>query len=231
MIEVISGMLVFGSILFWAIVALEVGLLFYFSEKSGLVTTLSIALFAAAMQFGFKIEWAQWVANNWFASLIAVISYFVIGAGWSVFKWWLYVNDKFDAYTDFKIAWLKEKGLPIAGPVPEELRPEWVDYIDDKNRSRFRWDDEESKITSEPPSARMNKDRIVCWMSFWPASMLWSVLNDMIVRIFNEIYRWISVTLQQISDRAFSDVKAELPTKEQMDAFRKKQEEERRKQR
>jgi hypothetical protein len=41
------------------------------------------------------------------------------------------------------------------------------------------------------------------WMSFWPMSLLWTLLNDPIRKLFTEIYTRISGTLQKIADREY----------------------------
>jgi hypothetical protein len=48
-----------------------------------------------------------------------------------------------------------------------------------------------------------HKSRIMTWMSFWPMSLLWTLLNDPIRKLFTEIYTRISGTLQKIADREY----------------------------
>lgn len=50
------------------------------------------------------------------------------------------------------------------------------------------------------------KNRIITWMTLWPLSFLWTMLNDPIVRFFQHIYYEIAGVLRKISDNVFKDV-------------------------
>lgn len=56
------------------------------------------------------------------------------------------------------------------------------------------------------PLVRENKARIVAWMSYWPASMAWTLIDDPVRRIFMSIYESIGGSLQRISDRRFAGI-------------------------
>jgi hypothetical protein len=58
---------------------------------------------------------------------------------------------------------------------------------------------------SIPPTAAENRARIVAWMTFWPASMTWTLINDPVRRFFAAAYDAIVGLLQGISNRAFRD--------------------------
>lgn len=60
------------------------------------------------------------------------------------------------------------------------------------------------------PSPRDHKARIMIWMAWWPWSMLWTLLNDPIKRLFRAIYRALLTRLQKISERAFRRVDDDL---------------------
>jgi hypothetical protein len=68
-----------------------------------------------------------------------------------------------------------------------------------------QWRRERERILAVP-QAKNEKARITRWMSFWPMSALWTLINDPIRRAFEEIYHLISKALQEISDAAFADV-------------------------
>jgi hypothetical protein len=55
----------------------------------------------------------------------------------------------------------------------------------------------------EVPQVSHHKSQITAWMTFWPISMAWTMINDPITKAFKEIYYRISSTLQSIADKAF----------------------------
>jgi len=56
------------------------------------------------------------------------------------------------------------------------------------------------------PTAKEYKSEIIVWMSYWPWSMTWTLLNDPIKRFFNFIYLKFSTLYQKLSDRIFKDI-------------------------
>jgi len=59
------------------------------------------------------------------------------------------------------------------------------------------------------PLASDYKSRIIGWMTFWPWSMVWFVINDPVRRAFKAIYEILQEAYQGISDRAFASIKDE----------------------
>lgn len=53
------------------------------------------------------------------------------------------------------------------------------------------------------PQASTNKTRIVAWMSFWPFSLVGTVVNDPVRRLLNWLYNLLSGTYQRMSDHIF----------------------------
>jgi len=68
--------------------------------------------------------------------------------------------------------------------------------------------DYKKRITK--PLVRNHKGRVIAWMSYWPWSLFWTILNDPIRRLMRRIYYRIKGILQGISDRVFKDIDAEL---------------------
>ena len=56
----------------------------------------------------------------------------------------------------------------------------------------------------EKPSASDSKQDIMRWMSFWPFSMVWTLINDPVKKAFRAIYRGLQKSLQRIADRAWA---------------------------
>tara|TARA_B110000503_G_C7099463_1_gene393126 strand:- start:221 stop:751 length:531 start_codon:yes stop_codon:yes gene_type:complete len=54
-----------------------------------------------------------------------------------------------------------------------------------------------------PPHPGDHKSRIIGWIALWPASMLWTMINDPVRRAAEEIYARLGGTYQHISNRVF----------------------------
>jgi len=85
--------------------------------------------------------------------------------------------------------------------VPAELKAAWNEILQQGYYTMGRI---ELRLT--PPRPNDHKSMITMWMSFWPASLFWTLLNDPIRAAFRHIYASLVRTLQDISNRAFSHV-------------------------
>lgn len=191
-----------GTLAFWLLLLSEVVLLFIFTAyENGLAATISLVAYVAIMQFFGGVDVLGYVLHNPLPVVAGVLSYFVIGTAWGVFKWWLFVRDRLEEYEDMKAEFLKKNGRTDTKTVPDDMKQAW------RNRLHENWNGDLSK----PPVARENKSRILNWMAFWVPSMMYSLLNDFVRRVFRAIYLWISAELQKISDSVYSGVRSDLP--------------------
>lgn len=108
-------------------------------------------------------------------TVLWVAGYFVVGAAWSLVKWYFWLLkirrrlDERDPGVSFEVT------LYHAGVVRKQFPPNPGDY----------------------------KSRIVGWIALWPASMVWTVINDPVRRAAEEIYARLGGTYQKISNRVF----------------------------
>lgn len=188
-----------GTFWFWALIIAEIVLLFMFVEyENGVGATVSLIVFAAALQWFGDTDIIGFVVANPLKLVAIVASYFLLGAIWGTAKWWIFVRDRLEEYEELRDDFLRNKGLPTGQTVPVTYRQEWKQMLE---RSRSYRD---GRTLSEAPRARDNKGRIMRWMSFWPVSMLWSFLDDFVKRVFKTIYYRIANFLQRISDNMFA---------------------------
>jgi len=92
-----------------------------------------------------------------------------------------------------------------------KLAAEWRQYVrnfDENCKYGYSTPDYARRITM--PQVRNHKGRIIAWMSYWPWSLFWTLLNDPIRRLFRRIYYQIKNVLQSISDRVYKDINDEL---------------------
>jgi len=70
-----------------------------------------------------------------------------------------------------------------------------------------------ASIDSYTPHARENKARIISWMTYWPFSGLWMLINDPIRKTFQHIYRSIENYFDAISNKMFAGLKEKYAMK------------------
>lgn len=144
------------------------------------VAVLTIAMLAVLGNF----NPFPWIAANPMMTAIYTAAFFAIGTVWGVFKWFFYLRSS------------RRKMEEIIADHPfytkEQLKEAFYDH---------------GLPIQFPPLVSDHKTRILGWMILWPASMLWTLLNDPVRYVFEEIYARIGGTMQAISNAAFKDFK------------------------
>ena len=191
---------VVGTFWFWALVIVEILLLFVFvNYENGIGATVSLLVFGACLQYLGGVDILNYVTSHPLAVCLAVLGYLLAGMTWSVIRWYIFCRDQLRQYNTLKSDFLKEKGLSETKLVPEELRSDWLLRL------------ESYRQISYAPSVRDHKNQIIGWMAFWVISMIWFFINDLVKWIFKEIYHFISGFLQRIADNVFADIYEDLP--------------------
>jgi hypothetical protein len=193
---------VVGTFWFWALIIAEIVLLFMFVEyENGVGATVSLIIFACALQWCGDVNLVGFIFDNPLKLLAMVAAYFLLGGVWGTIKWWIFSKDRLEEYEELRDDFLRNKNLPAGTAVPQQFRREWKEKLE-RHRGHGRYG--HGRTLAEAPRARDNKSRIMRWMSFWPVSMLWSFLDDFVKRVFKTIYHRISNFLQRISDNMFA---------------------------
>lgn len=213
MLEALFVLFAFGGLWFWSLLGLASLLLIVCLEKdSGFVTTVVFAVTLAVLLCLGNANWLTWVFQNPLYFGLGVLGYLAVGVGWGVGKWWAYVRNCAARYRRERREWLErqiEKGdLGVAGcrealrtgVLKDSAKWAWKTYIKDRYYG--------SQITK--PSASHCKGQITVWMTYWPWSALWTLINDPVRRFFCWAYEQLSGVLQEISNRAFQDIENEM---------------------
>lgn len=129
-------------------------------------------------------QWLHWADILGFARANALMSavyfggYIVAGVVWSFVKWFSFLMRFRDV--------LKEIDVP--------------------GSEHYRETSYRGNSLNQKPMAARNKKKITAWMIFWPFSMVGTVLNDPVKRIFTFLFGRFKHLYQKMSDRVFKDV-------------------------
>lgn len=151
----------------------------------GWATMLAVAVVAVLAVFG-NFNPLVWIMANPAETGMIAVGYVVAGSVWGAVKWYFWLlksRRKFDE---------------IAKVDPTLSTLEVI--------SRLSSDSVIRRGTSFPPQASDHKSRIIGWMALWPASIVWTMMNDPVRWVFTEVYNRIGGGLQAISNSVFKDV-------------------------
>lgn len=196
----IFALLEYGTIWFWlaTIIPFLFLILFVETESAGGAIFTIIATFAAFVAFGNK-DIIPWIAAHPLTILEYAGVYIAAGIVWGFVKWVFYVLRTRDQYEKFRKTWIAENG-DIDGDT-------YVDRLGSKSHTTTRREMFQKVARSHgvlPPKADHNKGRIIFWMSYWPASAIWTLINDPITRLWKFVYNRLGALFEHISKAMFS---------------------------
>lgn len=148
--------LAIGTLWFWVAAVIWLVIVTFCIEKedsSGWGALLTSGAFLALLFFfGSKdpvVNVLHYVAQNPGAILGVVTLYLFFGIAWSIVKWWFFLR---------------------------ENKRKQKESLDDTNK--YRNPDEKTLWKPTIPKACDNKSTILMWMSWWPFSLIWTLLDD-----------------------------------------------------
>jgi len=179
-------------ILWFSIIAALVIIISLELQSEGTATTaFSLAIALLIWNYG-GIAWAFMTANI-LVTVLFIVGYLVCGVVWSFLKWNEFVKSvyrKFKATND-KFGALKNPNDIIN--LCERLRLVGISVYGSDVKTIS---DIASKIM---PKGLDNKASIVAWISYWPLSLLGTLLNNPFRRLFEYTYSLVSGLYDKIS--------------------------------
>lgn len=136
-----------------------------------------------------KISFIELFKENW----KLIFLYLPLGLFWSIKMWYGKVSKMRDRYDEAKVSFLQDNGYAEGWVIKEEDKKEWL-------RKLYALD-------IEIPRADENKGDIIRWMAYWPWSVLNYLLWDLLVEIYERLFKLLKTMFQKISDNKFRDVK------------------------
>lgn len=195
--------LVFSTFWFWApivflLICTFTGVYREHSWFPGLSLAILVAFFAVATEY----NPFAFMYYHPFEGGMYVLGYLIAGAIWGgIIKWYFYLLNRRDEAREIKLEWAKSStGLG------DDDFTEWLSERVNGNRNSSKISVYGYKASSYPPKVLENKARILFWISYWPFSVFWTVLNDPLRRIAIAIFNVLSKIMQRMSNRVFKDI-------------------------
>jgi hypothetical protein len=211
----------FGTLWFWLLIIAASFVLFACTEfERGFLATVTILVAVLVLHFAGGEKILKYVVDHPARTFQGAGIYLLLGTFWGVNKWYFYVKRqrrKYDEALDaFRKEFKKEGNLDtyrratirsagISGDYETQVRHDkrtpdevfkagWKQIVDKKDYCAIEFEFQ--------PDPKKHKNRILIWMTYWPWSFLWTMLNDP----FKAAYHWVLGLLRRISHSAFREV-------------------------
>lgn len=116
-----------------------------------------------------------WIKAHPLLLVSYIAAYFLVGAAWSVIKWWFAETER--------VRKSKEDFANRSFKKPDDLLQKWLDNAK-TNPVRY-------------------KGSIIEWITFWPFSAVYTLLNDPVRRLCRRIYHELQQVYQSITDHVW----------------------------
>jgi len=205
---------VVGTFWFWALIVAEVFWVFGFikAERGGPAAGGLVVLALVLWLFGDFNVFAYIWAHPWeFAGGVGV--YLGVGVVWSLAKWRMICGEIRDKFYDVRDRFMiKHK---VTETIPAELSDKWLTELQNTDwttgtEEGWRRRTSINEVADIIPLARNHKDYITFWMGYWPISMFWFFLHDMIEKLFQRIYDFFAGMFQRIANSVFANIPDEV---------------------
>lgn len=199
-------LLVLGTLWFWLVLAGASIAIIAFAESGYGRGATGTALFAGGFLVAANGWWVPLKDHPWYA-LAGLGVYLTAGVVYAVIKWWSYVRDR-RAALDQQIKETLDGEPSIEAWVTrrDSLLPHKTYTVNDFWGIVEHRQPGSVRVSRHVPLASEHKARIMTWMSYWPWSAAWTLVNDPVRRMFRAIYHEIAGQLQRIADRAWKGV-------------------------
>lgn len=197
----------FPGLSFWILCSI-ISILFIWSleeEWYGLLISISIISAALFGLFGQLPDVIKFLYMNPLVAIEGIIGYFVIGALYSILKWTSYISCIRRNYYKMKCEFLDSKKIQYTErnpSIPENFKREWISIIDSNqpfhNSLSYSEEDKVKMFAKNDLKASKHKGQITIWIIWWVWSAAWTLINDPVKRIANEIYIALSKVYEGI---------------------------------
>lgn len=184
----------------WLVLGIAIGLFLFLTllienEKWGWAT-LSLLLTGVVYSWLNRTDVFSWFGQHWVEAVVITGIYLVVGIVWSFIKWFSFLIGFRDKLREAKEEYAKLVTQPGTNP------PDLKSWLQGKGGYWYKHHYYGNALT-QVPQASDNKGRIVAWMSFWPFSMVGTVINDPVRRLFNFLFNQLKATYQRLANYVF----------------------------
>jgi hypothetical protein len=185
----------------WVAIAIFMAILLEF-EYEGWATTL-FSLGIALVLWNFKGDIWTFISSNPTATIGFAVSYVVIGVVWSFLKWNYYVKNVFGRLKKIKDDFIRDNK-----EITEKNRFSFNNQIQHSGIRKgsggplyVRDNDTLNEIIEKiTPIASEKKSIITSWISYWPVSLMATLLNNPFRKFFEWVYDNISGYYDKITN-------------------------------
>jgi len=185
------ALFLFGTFWWYGITLLFlIGAVIAIEKEEVMPAIIILILYGLYFQFLAGVDFFGYLLKNPLHLLYTITAYVVCGLVWSGIKWALFVNTEAEKQKDTWRYFLKNNNLPSS---TKKLTL----------RKKRDWD---SSNYHKKPMFSGNKKKITIWVTYWPLSLIWSLLNDFVKKLMHLIVIRFHKVYEAIANKAYKEI-------------------------
>lgn len=193
----------FGTLWFWIVTsALVTALVTSVCKDSGFFASLFLLITFLFLQFGARIDIIGMAERHPALVVCGVAGYVAIGLAWMVLKWQFLFRAVSQAYASFREKWYEysKDEHRYAGVSKAEM----FSMFPERGASYIIGVQRKFDVRSIPMKVREEYPTLFFWAVYWPISVVITILNDPIRKLFRTLIHGLSGIMQTMSDKEFN---------------------------
>jgi hypothetical protein len=191
--------------------------------------------FLALLWFMTGMTPAGLLVYGWEGVAVAFGVYVVAGVPWTMVKWWRFARRARARVLEYqRTTPMPKRQDPVEKDSTEQERDPDAAYFQDRpiyfprSASGLTYAADlcyyykcapgpavyNHKLSKYELNAGDHKPTIITWLALWPFNIVGTLINNVLVRLWDNIYNMFWTTYQRISDRVLSDINVEAPKSE-----------------
>jgi hypothetical protein len=208
MLETITALLASTTFMIgaWVVIAILMAILLEF-EKEGWATTF-FSLGIALLLWNFRTDIWTFISSNPTATIGFTVTYILIGIVWSFLKWNSYVKNAFNKLKTLKADFIREhKEINEKNRAKFNSKVQYSGIRKGDGGTLYLHDETLEEIIEKiSPIASEKKSVITSWISYWPVSLMATLLNNP----FRKFFEWVYDNLSGYYDKITKSQKQTL---------------------
>jgi len=166
-------------------------------ESPGFAMAITL-VYILLIQFCSNFSITQWVTLNTTFFIKVILGYIVIGVIYAVFKYWVYLTEK-------KRVWGRAFEIFLKSKKIDDLK-----YTFENLPDEYKGDAYKTMKCFELPDLMTSTKNITFWMGYWPWSFIWTMINNPLKWLFEEIKHQLGGLFKGLHWRIIGKRKAAL---------------------
>jgi hypothetical protein len=201
------GLFVLGTIWWWILtVGFFIWIMCTVEKESWFWSVVCVVAYILFFQFLGKTDLFGHLARNPIAVLGFILLYFAVGFMWSFLKWWLFVNTVAEKRREARKNFIEGYREPYSSIPLSDKQKYKGENPEAASRMKVDWETVVVRKRLEKPAVKNNKSKISLWVIYWPASLIWSLLDDLVHKIIKQLVIYFRKIYEAITNVAFKNV-------------------------